>query len=110
MTVSVPQEARSLRAERGIAGAGAAAAEDIRGEPEDVAPFTVWLASDEAAHVNGHIFHVSDGLVTLLNEPEPMKTIRKEGRWTVEELIRVFPATLGIELPNPAPAPPPGSR
>ena len=110
MTVSVPQEARSLRAERGIAGAGAAAAEDIRGEPEDVAPFIVWLASDEAAHVNGHIFHVSDGLVTLLNEPEPMKTIRKEGRWTVEELIRVFPATLGIELPNPAPAPPPGSR
>ena len=87
---------------RGITGVTSAAT--IRGEAEDVAPFTVWLASDEAAHVNGHIFHVTDGLVTLLNEPEPVKTIHKEGLWTVEELVGVFPATLGLELFNPAPA------
>ena len=43
----------------------AISAATVRGEAEDVAPFTVtWLASDEAAHVNGHIFHVTDGLVT----------------------------------------------
>ena len=68
-----------------------------------MAPFAAWLASDEAAHVNGHVFHVTEGLVTLLNEPEPVKTIQKDGKWTVEELARVVPATLGLELYNPAP-------
>ncbi len=101
MTVSVPEEARSLRAARGIVGAGMTS---LRGEPEDVAPFTVWLASEEAAQVNGHVFHVTDGLVSLMNEPTPIKSIRKDGRWSVEELVRVFPHTLGLELPNPAPS------
>ena len=104
MYVSIPGEARALRAERGIMGAGGVT-EGVRGVPEDVAPFTVWLTSDEAAHVNGHIFNVAGGLVALLNGPEPVKTIHKDGRWTVEELIRVFPATLGVELYNPAPPP-----
>jgi NAD(P)-dependent dehydrogenase (short-subunit alcohol dehydrogenase family) len=107
MIVSVPGEARNLRSQRGISGGGGDATEAVRGEPEDLAPFTVWLASDQSAHVNGHGFHVTGGLVSLLNEPEAVKTIHTEGRWTVEELIRVFPATIGIELPNPAPAPPP---
>jgi NAD(P)-dependent dehydrogenase (short-subunit alcohol dehydrogenase family) len=100
MTVSVPDEARTLRAARGITGASST----LRGEPEDIAPFAVWLASDEAAHVNGHVFHVTEGLVTLLNEPQPVKTIQKVGKWTVEELVRVFPVTLGFELFNPAPS------
>ena len=100
MTVSVPDEARELRAARGITGASST----LRGGPEDVAPMVTWLASDEAAHVNGHVFHVTEGLVTLLNEPEPVKSINKDGRWTVEELVRVVPVTLGFELANPAPS------
>ena len=101
MTVSVPDEARTLRAARGITGAGGGT---LRGEPEDIAPMVVWLASDEASYVNGHVFHVTEGLVSLLNEPEPVKTISKEGKWTVEELVRVVPLTLGHELNNPAPS------
>ncbi len=99
MTVSIPDDARELRAARGITGASST----LRGQAEDVAPMVVWLASDEAAHVNGHVFHVTEGLVTLLNEPEPVKSISKAGRWTVEELVRVAPVTLGFELFNPAP-------
>jgi len=38
-----------------------------------------------------------------MNNPEPVKTIHKESRWTVEELAKVFPATIGLELFNPAP-------
>ena len=107
MTVSVPDEARELRSQRAIGGAGGGSIEAIRGEPEDIAPFAVWLGSDQAKHVNGHIFHVSEGLVSLLNEPEPVKTIHKDGRWTLEELIRVVPSTLSFELYNPAPSPTP---
>jgi len=100
MTVSIPDEARELRAARGITGASST----LRGGPDDVAPMVTWLASDEAAHVNGQVFHVTEGLVTLLNEPEPVKTIQKDGKWTVDELIRVVPVTLGFELHNPAPS------
>ena len=104
MIVSVPDEARDLRAARGMTGGNVGG---LRGEPDDVAPFTAWLASDESAQVNGHVFYVTAGLVSLLNEPEPVRTMHKDGRWTVEEIIKVFPATLGVELHNPAPAPPP---
>ena len=104
MTTSVPEEARSLRASRGITSGSSTT---LRGEPEDIAPFVTWLASDESSHVNGHVFHVTAGLISLLNEPDPVKTIHKEGRWSLEELAKVFPATLGLELHNPAPAPPP---
>lgn len=100
MTVSIPDEARELRAARGITGASST----LRGGPDDIAPMVTWLASDEAAHVNGHVFHVTEGLVTLLNEPEPVKTIQKDGKWTVDELVRVVPVTLGFELFNPAPS------
>ena len=102
MTSSVPDEARELRSARGIVGGAG-----LRGEAEDVAPFVTWLSSDEAAHVNGHVFHVTGGLVSLMNEPEPVRTMHTEGRWTVEDIVRVFPATIGVELYNPAPAPPP---
>ena len=102
MTTSVPQESGQLRSSRGIA-----AGSGLLGEADDVAPFVTWLASDESAHVNGHIFHVTEGLVSLLNEPQPVRTIQKDSRWTVDEIIDVFPATIGLELYNPAPAPAP---
>ncbi len=101
MITSVPDEARELRTARGIS---TGASITLRGGPEDIAPMVTWLASDEAAHVNGHVFHVTEGLINLLNEPEPVKTIQKQGKWTVEELARVFPATIGLELHNPAPS------
>ena len=106
MTGTVPDEARALRAARGIGGSSGPAPQ-LRGEGDDIAPFVTWLASDEAAHVNGHIFHVNEGLVSLMNDPEPVRTIHKAGRWTVEEIAKVFPATIGVELFNPAPAQPP---
>ena len=106
MTQSVPDEARTLRAARGIGGASMTTPR-LRGEGDDIAPFVTWLASEDAQNVNGHVFHVTEGLVSLMNEPEPVRTIHKDGTWTVEELARVFPATIGVELFNPAPVQPP---
>ena len=105
MTGSIPEDTANLRAAQGITRASPT----MRGEADDVAPMVTWLASDAAAHVNGHVFHVTEGLVTLLNEPEPVKTINKTGKWTVEELARVVPVTLGFELHNPAPDQTPSS-
>ena len=43
-----------------------------------------------------------------MSHPAAGRTITKPGgeRWTVEELAAVFPTSLGMDLPNPAPARP----
>ena len=43
--------------------------------PEGVGPFVVYLASEEAAGLNGKIFYVSGGKIALYSEPERKKTI-----------------------------------
>jgi NAD(P)-dependent dehydrogenase (short-subunit alcohol dehydrogenase family) len=100
MIAAIPESANQAKAGAGIASSGGG---DLRGDADDIAPFTTWLASDQAHNVNGHVFYVTAGLVSQLNDPEPIRTIRKEGRWTLDELIKVFPVTLGVDLYNPAP-------
>ena len=43
--------------------------------PEDIAPLIVWLASDEAANVNGRTFRVVTGEIGLYTEPVLEKKI-----------------------------------
>jgi NAD(P)-dependent dehydrogenase (short-subunit alcohol dehydrogenase family) len=63
--------------------------------PEGVGPFVVYLASEEAAGINGKIFYVSGGKIAVYSEPERKKTIfKKEGIWTVEELREQGPKLL----------------
>ena len=107
MSATVPDSAREIRAQRGMERVRTLSPVKLRGEPEDVAPMVVWLASDKAANVNGHVFQVSGGTISLLNHPEPIKEMVKQGRWTVEEIAAIFPSSLGRELVNPAPAQPP---
>ncbi|MDP2719868.1 MAG: SDR family oxidoreductase [Dehalococcoidia bacterium] len=75
--------------------------------PEDIAPIVVYLASDEAADVNGQLFFSCGGEITLYTLPQPKKSIFSPGRWDVGELASVFPKTLGKGLVNPAPVQPP---
>jgi 3-oxoacyl-[acyl-carrier protein] reductase len=107
MTQTVPQEARAVRAARGIStGAGPRAFPLQNFGPENVAPMVVYLATDAARHVNGQTFLVMAGMVALLGYPAPVRTIHKAARWTPEEIATIFPHTLGLDLPNPAPAEP----
>lgn len=76
---------------------------------EDIAPFVVYLASDEAANINGCIFAIKGGQLSLYPEPAPIKTIFKEGRWTLDELADIIPRTLARDLVNPSPPQPPKS-
>ena len=113
MTASVPDQARELRARAGIQGAGAPTARSASGgllasmrEPEYVAPMVAFLCTDEAWNVNGKIFAVSGGTISLLQEETAMRTITKDGAWTVQELRELVPSRLMYGLPNPAPPPP----
>jgi NAD(P)-dependent dehydrogenase (short-subunit alcohol dehydrogenase family) len=110
MTQSVPESSRELRARAGIQGAGAPAPQQSllasMREPEYVAPMTVYLCTDGAWNINGKIFAVSGGTVSLIQEEVPQRTIAKDGMWTVQELRELVPTRLMYGLPNPAPPPP----
>ena len=103
MTATVPQSAREIRVASGIQSSAAGPTLQLTREPEDIAPFVTWLASDKAEGVNGHIFHVTGGEVSLMNNPEAVRTMYKPGRWTVEEIATIFPQSVGMDLVNPAP-------
>jgi NAD(P)-dependent dehydrogenase (short-subunit alcohol dehydrogenase family) len=104
MTASVPQSGREARAARGIATAPRAAQSERA--PEQVAPMVAYLCTDDAWNINGQIFAVSGGTVSLLYHPTPYRTIFKEGTWTVDELKGVVPTQLMADVVNPAPPAP----
>jgi len=75
--------------------------------PETVAPFIVYLCTDEAANINGQVFDVTGNNIALYSEPVKVKAIDKqEGMWTVEELIKEVPGVLLAGYKNPAPPQP----
>jgi len=102
MTQTVPQSARELRARRGMAPVGARLAEMT---PEQVAPMVVFLCTDEAWNINGKIFHVAGGLVSLAYEEMPVRQLTKDGKWTLAELASLVPTQLMAGVANPAPPP-----
>jgi NAD(P)-dependent dehydrogenase (short-subunit alcohol dehydrogenase family) len=66
-------------------------------KPEDIAPLIVWLASDASAHVTGHTFYVQTGTIALFTEPEQIKTVNKDGSWTIDEVFKLMPeVTAGL--------------
>lgn len=72
-------------------------------KPEDIAPMVVWLASDAAANVNGRNFFVQTGRIALFSEPTQIKSITKQGGFTIDELFKLVPEQLTGDLVNPAP-------
>lgn len=75
-------------------------------KPEDIAPLVVWLASDDAANVNGRVFYVQTGRIGLYSEPVMEKQLVKAGGWTIDELFNFMPITMTWELVNPDPPQP----
>ena len=99
------QAAREKRAAIGIGGPPEAtpSAEVTLLEPEAIAPFVVFLCTDEAANINGCTFHVRGGEVHLMTDPVVIKSIHKAGMWTVDELCEIVPMSLAAGLVNPSP-------
>ncbi len=99
MTDSVPESTRAMR----VGEFPPPPDGTLTNDPEDVAPMIAWLSSDEASDVTGMIFHTVGNRVSVMNHPEPQRSIHKDGRWTVEELAAIIPETIGMDLINPAP-------
>ena len=104
MTADIPSAASQIRAAQGVAAIEGE--EDLEAaDPDDVAPFTVFLASDYAANVNGQTFLVYGGVVSLMSQPRGERSIfNGEGRWDLEKLAPLARNYLTKGIDNPAPA------
>jgi len=69
------------------------------GEPEDVAPMVCFLLSDKARNVTGQIYTVNAGRVAVWNQPVEVREMRKDGRWTVDEIAARFDELGQEEMP-----------
>jgi NAD(P)-dependent dehydrogenase (short-subunit alcohol dehydrogenase family) len=67
-------------------------------DPEEIAAIVCYLATDHAEHVSGKVFGASRGRVALYSDPQELKGLYKDGVWTLEELVSLFPRTLGQDL------------
>ena len=106
MTQSVSDQARELRSRAGIQSGGSVTLPGVAQtsrDPEMVAPMAVFLASDFAWNVNGQIFNVAGGTVSIANHPLPFRGIYKPGMWTLDELDEMVPTRLMAGITNPAP-------
>jgi NAD(P)-dependent dehydrogenase (short-subunit alcohol dehydrogenase family) len=70
-------------------------------DPNNVAPIVVYLASDNAAHVNGQVFGASGYRIALYTHIVPEKVIYSQGPWDLDHLFKVFDSTLGSHLQPP---------
>ena len=109
MTATVPQNTAQLRQRAGTAPVVAeprpSTVPPMR-EPEYVAPMTVFLACDEAWNINGKIFYVAGGRISLAHEETAMRQVSKQGLWSIDELRELVPSQLMYGLVNPAPPAP----
>lgn len=73
--------------------------------PEHIAPMSVYLCTDQAQDVNGHVFHVERGRIHSYYYGEELKALHKggDGLFTVDELIEDIPATIMSEAARVAP-------
>jgi NAD(P)-dependent dehydrogenase (short-subunit alcohol dehydrogenase family) len=55
-------------------------------DPDNVAPWVVWLCSEAAAHITGQNFVVGGGTVQLVSGWKVESAIEKDQRWTLDEL------------------------
>jgi 3-oxoacyl-[acyl-carrier protein] reductase len=62
---------------------------------DELGPFIAFLATDAAANITGSVFRVAGNHVGLYSVPEETSTIeKKEGMWTVDELMNLAPQQL----------------
>ncbi|HEY1734181.1 MAG TPA: SDR family oxidoreductase [Acidimicrobiales bacterium] len=67
------------------------------GDAEDVAPMVVYLLSDQARHVTGQVYTVVGPQIAVWNQPEEVRAVYADGRWTPEQIAARLDSTVGQE-------------
>ena len=104
MIADIPGSAAEIRARSGVA--------PIEGEqdlasldPDHIAPFVCYLATDFAENINGQTFLVYGDTISLVSQPRPQKSIYEPaGTWDLEKLAPMARDILTKDIYNPAPA------
>jgi NAD(P)-dependent dehydrogenase (short-subunit alcohol dehydrogenase family) len=73
------------------------------GDPANVAPMVAYLATDDAAMINGRFFGVRGNQISLYSSWELAGVLQANRRWTVEELLELYPGTWGQTVKQPEP-------
>ena len=68
--------------------------------PEAGVPLVVYLASDEASDITGHVFYMGRDTMAVWNLNTWVKSAVMPGGWTVEQARKAFRATIGAGLPD----------
>ena len=109
MTDTVPQSTTELRqVQRAASGLAPQPSptelpEESR-DPANNAPKVVYLSSEAAEGISGQVFGTSGWALSLYSPRHVIKSIHKNGRWTLDELDDLIPFSLAEGLINPVPA------
>ena len=108
MIGAIPESAAEIRARGGVASLSGDAGNDSELQnldPDGIAPFVCYLASDYAANINGQTFLVYGDTVSLMSQPRPERAIWTEsGHWEMDDLSQQARTYLTADIVNPAPA------
>ena len=105
MIGAIPDSAAEIRARGGLAPLSGEEERIREMDPDDVAPFVCYLASDYAANINAQTFLVYGSQVSLMSQPRPLQAIyNPEGHWSLEQLDPLARNVLTKDIFNPAPA------
>ena len=97
--MTMTEEVRKAREIRQAAGLPEEFSDEPQ-DPEDIAPFICYLASEKADNVNGQTFSVRGRLISLVNQPRIIGAVTKDGIWTVDELLEAIPNSFGKKVVN----------
>jgi len=86
MISAIPDAANEIRARGGVEGLSDP--DELNNlDPDDIAPFVAYLASDYAHNVNGQTFLVYGKDISLMSQPRPEASIyNPEGLWELSNL------------------------
>jgi hypothetical protein len=105
MIGNIPDSAAEMRARGGVASL------DTSGElqhldPDGIAPFICYLASDYAQNINAQTFLVYGNSISLMSQPRSENAIYEPGGlWNLDDLAPQARDVLTKGVYNPAPAP-----
>ena len=112
MTDTVPQSTTDLRQQQREA-VGLDVQRDRSQPPEEYrdpannAPKVVYLCTEAADGITGQVIGTSGWALSLYSPRHVIKSIHKNGKWTLDELDDLIPISLAEGLINPVPLDPP---